>query len=566
MRTARWILLSVVALSLGGLIWYRASRPTPVQVGTVVRGPLVVAWSADADCSGTVVGVACELGGTIRALRVREGSVVRRGEAIADVDAAEAEEQVRAARAEAERLRRQVPASVAAARARLRAAQARLARLEKGYRAEEVEAAEARVETARREVEAAEARIAELEALLSRERAASAAEVRAAEATLAAAEARLAEAKAGPRAEQIAAAEADLRGAEAAEERARKDLDRLRSLYEQQATSGSSVDAAEEAHRRAKSQADAARERVMELRRGTRVEQLDVAEADRRAAQAMLEQARAHARRVTEIEKSLQAARARTEQARSAHEEAGAQARLVRKGYTPEEVAAARAEVSEAQAAVALAQAEQSGVRAAEATLRQAEVHLAKARVVAPADGEVVRKLLDAGDYAAPGQPIVEMVAPTSVWVTALVDDQDISKVRVGQKVRVLSEAFPGQPFEGVVDVIGGAAHAKGVGRARAKVVPVRVEVTGAAGKLRPGMELDVEAESVLRDSALLVPNEALVQEGRLEKRRVEVGESAVEHTEVLSGVTEGLQVVTGEKGKLRPGQRVEVAEAAPVQ
>lgn len=560
-------------LCIAAGLWLWRTAPLPVQVTAVRRGPLVVVWTADADCSGTVVQVASELPGVVERIFVREGSTVRRGQLIAEVGAEEARAELRRAEAELRRLEQQVPADVAAARSRLDAARAQLRKLQRGSRAEEIAAAEAQLKRATGTVSAAEARVAELEEAVNQQRRAAEAAIAQARAQLAAAEAELKQALAGPRHEDIAAAQADLAGAEAVLEKARKDLQRIRRLYDQQAAPASAVDQAEETYRLAQARVEAAKQNLDKLRRGTREEVIAAARARRDAAQAGVREAEAQAEHVAQLEQQLQAARAALAQARAAHEEAEANAQLVRRGPRQEDIDAAQSEVRQAQAMLEAAKASRAAIAAARAAVEQARARLAKSRIRAPADGEVSRKLVDAGDYVAPGQPLVEIVVPGRVWVTALVDDQDIGKVRVGQKVRVLSEAYPGRVFPGTVAVISGAAHPKAFGRARAKVVPVRVEVEDKQGLLRPGMELDVEGRTVLRKSTLIVPTDALLQqdgqwfvwvvsEGRATKRRVDVGAESVEQTEVKSGLREGELVILGEKEGLREGQRVRPAQS----
>ncbi len=575
MRAWRWAVGIGLLLVVAAGLWLLLGPARPVEVVAARRGPLVVTWSADAECSGVVVSIAAEVGGVVEEVNVREGDHVYKGQVLATVAAEEARQQVKALEAQLSELRGRVGSEIQAAKAAAREARASLERLLAGSRPEEIAAAEARLDMAESRVAAAEAQVRQLEQTLTREEAAAKAQVDSARAALAAARAELSAAEAGPRKEDIEAAAAELAGAEAAVEKTRKDLERVEKLYAAQAAPASAVDQAREAYQVAKARAEAARKRLERLKRGTRPETIEAARARKRAAEAQLRAAQAAARRVEEIRSSLAAARAELEQARAARDEAAANVRLVRRGPRPEDIEAAQARLQQAEARLRAAESQRASIQAAEAQLQQAKVRLAKSRVTAPADGIISRRLVDPGDFAAPGQPLFEMVSPGRIWVTALVDDQDISKVHVGQKVSVFSDAYPGEAFEGKVSVITGAAQPKGAGRARAKVVPVRIEILETKRPLRPGMELDVEGKSKLRDNALLVPNEALAQEegkwfvwvvekNRAKRREVKIGQSSPEQTEILEGLREGELVIVGDRTNLREGQRVRPVLRSP--
>lgn len=78
--------------------------------------------------------------------------------------------------------------------------------------------------------------------------------------------------------------------------------------------------------------------------------------------------------------------------------------------------------------------------------------------VRAPMDGIIIKKTGNTGEMAAPGQPIVMMLDPDSLYVTVNVEETKLKPVRPGQKVEVTVDAIPGQVFPGRVDRIGEAS------------------------------------------------------------------------------------------------------------
>lgn len=78
--------------------------------------------------------------------------------------------------------------------------------------------------------------------------------------------------------------------------------------------------------------------------------------------------------------------------------------------------------------------------------------------VRAPADGVIIKKIGNPGEIASPGQAILMMVDPYSLYITANVEETKLSSVRPGQKVDVTVDAIPGQKFAGYVEKIGEAS------------------------------------------------------------------------------------------------------------
>lgn len=134
------------------------------------------------------------------------------------------------------------------------------------------------------------------------------------------------------------------------------------------------------------------------------------------------------------------------------------------------------------------------------------------------------------------------------VWVYATIYESELSLVAVGQTALV--EA-PGVVLEGAVQAIDPILDAA------TRSARARVALTDPAGVLKPGMFVDVSLR-VTRGEGLVVPASAVMStgtrslvfvshpDGMLEPREVTVGIRAEEVVEVVSGVAEAEQVVTG--------------------
>jgi multidrug resistance efflux pump len=129
----------------------------------------------------------------------------------------------------------------------------------------------------------------------------------------------------------------------------------------------------------------------------------------------------------------------------------------------------ARSEIDRATSDLARAQAELESAKQklgpagdANPQLQQARAALAQARldftnttVTAPADGMITNLRLSKGQYASRGQAVMSFIEGNSVWLTAYLRENQLSRVAPGNAVRVTFDLLPGTVFEGQVDSVG---------------------------------------------------------------------------------------------------------------
>lgn len=98
----------------------------------------------------------------------------------------------------------------------------------------------------------------------------------------------------------------------------------------------------------------------------------------------------------------------------------------------------------------------ESALTAARADVWTAEAVLEKTRIRAPMKGTVLQVNAKLGELSAPQseQPLVTIGDTSSLRIKAEIEERDVAKVKIGQKVFVRSEAYPGKDFEGTVSVI----------------------------------------------------------------------------------------------------------------
>jgi membrane fusion protein (multidrug efflux system) len=120
-----------------------------------------------------------------------------------------------------------------------------------------------------------------------------------------------------------------------------------------------------------------------------------------------------------------------------------AQAQVVQSSPVPQRIAEADAQVG-----LLNGQIEQ-----AQAKLDQANLDLSWTVVVAPQDGWITKRNVEAGNYVTPGQQIFSIVAP-DIWVTANFKENQLNNMRPGQSVRIDVDAYPRLDLRGHVDSI----------------------------------------------------------------------------------------------------------------
>ena len=250
-----------------------------------------------------------------------------------------------------------------------------------------------------------------------------------------------------------------------------------------------------------------------------------------------------------DLDQTVQEMSAREQLARSQHERTSDL--VAQKFVSPAELDRTRTELRAAQAAVGRAQAQRD-----------------YNQLLAPADGIVLRRDGEPGQFIAPGQAVLTLACCAPLRVSAEVDEEDIPRVVVGQKVTLRTDALPERLFDGEV------AEITPKGDPVSRSYRVRIRLAGApavdAGPLRTGMTMDANLIVSRRENALLVPSRALkggtvwvIEDGRVNKRDVRKGVAGSERTEIVSGLAEGEMVVLSPAESLRGGQRAHGVPAA---
>ncbi|MDP6373803.1 MAG: efflux RND transporter periplasmic adaptor subunit [Vicinamibacterales bacterium] len=213
------------------------------------------------------------------------------------------------------------------------------------------------------------------------------------------------------------------------------------------------------------------------------------------------------------------------------------------------------------------------------ANLRSARHTLSKVTIDAPMDGMITRLNIEQGETVVIGTmnnagTVLMTIADLSVILSVLeVDETDILDVRLGQETTVQIDALPDVEFKGYVTKIGSSAiqaagNAGATNDQRGTNFEVEVTIKDEIPGVRPDFSCTAEITTATRDDAIAVPIQALtvrenedeveeegvfvLRDGVVTFTPVEVGIAGERYFEVLSGLSEGDEVVTGPYSSVR--------------
>lgn len=200
-----------------------------------------------------------------------------------------------------------------------------------------------------------------------------------------------------------------------------------------------------------------------------------------------------------------------------------------------------------------------------QAQLAGAMARLEQTRLVAPTDGTILLRTVEPGHTVQPGSTLFEMAADGETQLVIEPDERNLAWIRLGQKARASADAYPQEIFDAEVSYIAPAIDPQ------RGSIEVRVRVPEPPGFLKPDMTVSVDltvasktrvltvASDAVRGAATSAPWVLAVAGGRIARRNVTLGIRGQGHTEIISGLDEGADVVLAPDATLVDGQRVRV-------
>jgi cobalt-zinc-cadmium efflux system membrane fusion protein len=169
--------------------------------------------------------------------------------------------------------------------------------------------------------------------------------------------------------------------------------------------------------------------------------------------------------------------------------------------------------------------------------------------VKSPIRGVVLERLVTPGTTVTPGMPMFVVSDLSSLWAIAEVDEQHLSRLRVGQPVEVSVAAYGTETFHGTVSAIADMVNPK------TRRITVRAVVPNTDGRLKPEMFATLALGDAEPAMAVVVPSSAVQsvdgqtvvfvagEDDTFSPRQVVVGRTINDRVQVLSGLAAGESV-----------------------
>jgi HlyD family secretion protein len=238
----------------------------------------------------------------------------------------------------------------------------------------------------------------------------------------------------------------------------------------------------------------------------------------------------------------------------------------------------ARAAYDGAQANVA---AIEQRIEQSRANLTAARDTLSKTTMLAPMEGIVTALPVEEGEVAVigtmnnPGTKLLTIADMSVVEAVMEVDETDVPNVKVGQHANVTVDAYPNKNFSGIVTEVGSSPIQRTPGGGTEAVnFEVKIQLENPPAGVRPGFSASADITTGTRSKAIAIPIQALVvrekpgsaktakpqdeegvfinDKGAVKFAPVTTGLSGESNIEIVTGLKEGQEIVTGPFKALR--------------
>lgn len=213
---------------------------------------------------------------------------------------------------------------------------------------------------------------------------------------------------------------------------------------------------------------------------------------------------------------------------------------------------------------------ERTAFAAAQAQMEQLRTRVGYATVTAPVAGVITEKQVESGDVVGTQARLFTIADMSEVVTRVGVSELDVVELSQGDGVSITLDAFPNQTLRGRIRRIFPS------GDPTTRLVLVEVVFDAQSARLaRPGFLARVTFDLATSEDVLLLPAAAvlgaqgaqsvfIIDSGTAARRTVRTGLTSQGRIEIVSGLSEGEQVVVTGNANLREGMSVRVAGAEP--
>lgn len=186
--------------------------------------------------------------------------------------------------------------------------------------------------------------------------------------------------------------------------------------------------------------------------------------------------------------------------------------------------------------------------------------------ITAPFSGVITAKMIEKGDMANPGQPLISIEAPGNFEVIAMVPESEISSIKQGISVDVTIKSI-NETVKGIVKEVSSSSKNTG------GQYLVKIQLTKTPNTILSGMFATVQfpMAKTSKSTSILIPKDVIVTNGQLSGvytvsqsntailRWLTLGKTVGNQVEVLSGLNANESYIVSANGKLFNGARISI-------
>ena len=194
------------------------------------------------------------------------------------------------------------------------------------------------------------------------------------------------------------------------------------------------------------------------------------------------------------------------------------------------------------------------------------KINLNKSLIKSPLKGTIKTRFVKVGEFVRKGDRLVEILDVDRILVKVNIPEQEILKIKIGQKVDIVLYILENKMIEGQVKKIGLEADSSN------RTFPVEIEVDNSERELRPGMLARATFTQRVDQDQVVVPRHAIMERdmGRIVyvvdndiaiQRKVAIGITQREKVQVIMGLSKGEKLVIEGHTKLTDGEKINIVQ-----
>lgn len=208
------------------------------------------------------------------------------------------------------------------------------------------------------------------------------------------------------------------------------------------------------------------------------------------------------------------------------------------------------------------------GLRQAKAQQKLQTKNLADTKLYSPISGVLLKKLCETGEITGAGTPVFVVSDIRKVKISAFIPENELNKIKLGQKTRVLVSSL-NETVDGKVIEVGSAADIA------SRAFSVKIEVENPGMFIRPGMIAEVKILTDQVQELFLIPVGAVLHDfngisyifvadtslNKAFRRNISTGKLINDQIEIVSGVSGDETIITGGQQKLVDGSNITITK-----